>query len=212
MAHGDLRKLLLAHSASGSSIASNQPATRQDSGDIAAALHRALRDALQITDEEQSATARIDGCTAGSSSSSSSEDGDDGGEGELVVVCGSAFIMSQARAVIGIREPRDGDELFIGNVAPSDSRDGKHKEKKASSRFADAQVLYCIRTVLCCIVTDGDVAMHRSTLATRRRFSWPLLLGAMKACQPPSCHRATCWMKSSLWPRAGWVDCVFLYR
>ena len=31
---------------------------------------------------------------------------------EVVLICGSAFIMADARAAVGIVEPRDGDILF----------------------------------------------------------------------------------------------------
>ena len=33
-------------------------------------------------------------------------------EGEVVLICGTAFIMAEARAAVGIVEPKDGDILF----------------------------------------------------------------------------------------------------
>lgn len=52
----------------------------------------------------------------------------------VIVVCGSAFIMAEARAELGIREPRDGDILGTASAELAVNNGSEIEE------FSDSQV------------------------------------------------------------------------
>lgn len=154
----------------GKSNSSSVPHALQD-GEIRNVLLRAIADAQSPTSSSSATTKHADehaeysvSVTPLSSSSHWTVPAgvqDETADEELVIVCGTAFIMAEVRAVLGMQEPRDGVVLIstsnnstsnnsdnstanvINNLSNSNSGHGKGSSAETNI-FRDAQVSYCL--------------------------------------------------------------------
>eukprot|EP01039_Chlorochromonas_danica_P004465 gene4465-4891_t len=135
----DLRRMLVSTLSPGVDDSSREEEWRQyDSAAIPAALEHALSDALGISHDTSLKVCKSIPAAADSDKEVEKE--------EIVVVCGSAFLMAQTRSFLAIEEPHDEDDLKVerGN---DNTKSGHDEEKQDTSndqlsRYGDAQELF----------------------------------------------------------------------
>jgi hypothetical protein len=111
-------------------------------------IRQSIRDAINLAANEYAALRNTDSESATKRArivSKGAVSAVGGGKGKpvpVVIVCGTAFIMSEARAELGVVEPRDGDSLALaysgGSSNSSGSADGADDDEKEFQ--LDAQV------------------------------------------------------------------------
>lgn len=123
IAHGELRQMFHTEHA---------PAGPGDSKDVTQALHNAIKAALRINDGELLIVSH----SAAEGVAIAADE-----EGEVIIVCGTAFIMAQARSAIGLVEAKDSDDLQSTFSSGTSLADSVTKYGDAQEHFESSKPL-----------------------------------------------------------------------
>lgn len=132
----DLRRMLVSTLSLGVEDSSGEEQWKQyDNAAIPVALEHALRDALGVSNDIS-----LEVCESVPAADSDKEVERE----EIVVVCGSAFLMAQTRSFLAIEEPHDEEDLKVerGNDNTKSGHDEGKQDKDQLSRYGDAQEFF----------------------------------------------------------------------